>query len=102
MFRGTRYVYLQSVWKRAYPWLTFILKELILSLHLAKHCSTTMPVQEHFTPYCCASGSPIEVCPSPDATPYARQLSELVPTCKRYAHHCIQNCSGQAQQKFTE
>ena len=47
MFRGTRYVYLQSVWKRAYPWLTFILKELILSLHLANHCSTTMPVQEH-------------------------------------------------------
>ena len=63
------------------PWLTFVLEELVLSLHQAKRCSTTMPVQEHFPPYSCASANPIEVCPSPDASPYARQLSKLVPTC---------------------
>ena len=45
-----------------------------------------------------ASGRAFKVCPSPDVTPCARHCDVLT---KWHAHHCIQNCNGQAHQTYT-
>ena len=74
--------------------------------------ATTMPTQEHFTPYCCFNQAAPLKCA-------LAQMQHHVPdrrassfrcvnkrTCAHHCdvfttHHCVQNCSWQAHQKFT-